>query len=107
MVADCPGCGLHFEREDGFFLGAYTINLAITMGALLLVWIVGFATTLPDVPVVALAVAAGLTGVLTPVISYPFAKTLWCAVDMIMRRSMGEQFGGDGSQPGFRSPPRR
>jgi len=26
----CPRCGFRFEREEGFFLGAYVINLAVS-----------------------------------------------------------------------------
>ena len=29
MKERCPGCGYLFEREEGFFLGAYVINLGI------------------------------------------------------------------------------
>src|SRR5207249_4425987 len=38
MVERCPGCGCHFEgrAEEGHFLGAYTLNLGITSGVLLL-----------------------------------------------------------------------
>src|SRR5206468_2765022 len=30
LAPDCPRCGYRFEREEGFFLGAYVINLAIS-----------------------------------------------------------------------------
>ena len=59
MVADCPGCGLHFEREEGFFLGAIVVNIAITELAIVLAMAIGFGVTLPDPPVVKLAIATG------------------------------------------------
>ena len=102
MATTCPKCQLLFEREEGSFLGAYMINLAIDMGAILAVFVIGFATTVPDTPAVKLAIIAGAVSVLTPIVFYPFSKTIWCAIDMIMRHTMGEQFGGEGHQPGFR-----
>ena len=101
MERSCPRCQLVFEREEGFFLGAYMINLALVMGAILAVFVVGFATTAPDTPAGKLAAVGGAVGILTPLVLYPFSKTIWCAIDTIMRRSLGEQFSGDGSQPGI------
>ena len=102
MVPECPRCGYHFEREEGFFLGAFVINFVVAEGALILLLIVGFAITLPDPPLGKL-VAVGLAlSVLVPVIGYPFSKTVWSAVDHIMRKTMGESYRG-GRQPGFKS----
>jgi uncharacterized protein (DUF983 family) len=106
MVPDCPRCALHFEREEGFFLGAYVINYAITQIGIILVLIIGLATTVPDPPVWNIILAGLAVSVFVPLIGYPFSKTLWCALDMIMGRAMGTSWssaGPDGRQPGFRS----
>ena len=29
MVPDCPHCGLHFEREPGYWVGAVAINTMV------------------------------------------------------------------------------
>ena len=29
MADRCPGCGYQFARQEGFFLGAYVVNLVI------------------------------------------------------------------------------
>lgn len=102
MVADCPRCGLHFEREEGFFLGAIVVNIAITELAIVLAMAIGFGVTLPDPPVVKLAIATGTLAFLTPFVVYPFTKTMWTAVDLMMRRSLGESYPG-ANQPGFQS----
>jgi uncharacterized protein (DUF983 family) len=103
MVSDCPKCAYHFEREEGFFLGAMVVNIAVTEALIIAVIAVGFGITLPDPPLVKLAVIAGFGGFLMPFFAYPFAKTTWSAVDMIMRNSMGESFGRTGGrQPGTR-----
>jgi hypothetical protein len=42
MYERCPACGLRFEREDGYFLGAMYIGSGLGVGALavlsFLVW---------------------------------------------------------------------
>ena len=30
MNEDCPQCGCHFEREEGFFLGSIYVNYTFT-----------------------------------------------------------------------------
>ena len=88
MRERCPRCGYLFEREEGFFLGAYVINLAITQGLLLVLAIVPLIVLLnsrPDqslVPIVAGGLAAALAG---PLAFYPFSKTIWTAIDLILR----------------------
>ena len=51
MVADCPRCGLHFEREAGYWTGALAINTILVGGAFALTFIVTLVLTVPDVPV--------------------------------------------------------
>ena len=103
MIADCPGCGYHFEREEGFFLGAYTINIVATELMVLVLIIVGFATTLPDPPLGKLIGIGLVLSVLFPIVGYPFSKTLWTAIDQVLHRTMGDSFSKSGDrQPGFR-----
>ncbi len=105
MVEECPRCQYHFEREAGFFLGAIVVNIALTEALIIGVIAIGFGVTLPDPPLVKLAVFAGLAGFFMPFLAYPFTKTTWSAVDMIMRDTMGESFGRTGGrQPGIRPP---
>jgi uncharacterized protein (DUF983 family) len=81
MKPDCPRCGLHFEREDGYFAGALAINVICTGGLLILALVVVLVFTVPDVNVVlALSVLAPIA-LFGPIVWYPFSKTLWVAVD--------------------------
>jgi uncharacterized protein (DUF983 family) len=49
MLPDCPTCGLHFEREPGFFQGAmyvsYGLGVALSFGVLFVDLIIGFNPT--------------------------------------------------------------
>ena len=83
MKERCPTCGFTFEREDGFFLGAFVVNAAVTELGILLVLVASVALTLPDPPLYLLA--AGLTAaVVVPIATYPFSKTVWSAIDLAM-----------------------
>ena len=88
MKERCPRCGYLFEREEGFFLGAYVINLAITQGLLLVLAVVPLIVLLnsrPDqslTPILVGGLSAALVG---PLVFYPFSKTIWTAIDLILR----------------------
>lgn len=84
MKKVCPGCGLRFEREQGFFVGQVGLNTIISGGALLIV--IGIATvmTQPDVPMVELMILGVATVIITALLSYPFSRTIWLALDLML-----------------------
>src|SRR5437773_531573 len=72
MAERCPGCGYRFEREEGFFLGAYVINFGLTEG-LVLLSLVGYifaVATHPGASVVPAATAAVAAAIVTPIVFY-------------------------------------
>ena len=81
----CPTCGVAFEREDGYFLGAYAFNLVIAeflgLGlALILLFMTGLRHadfTLQWIVIVALAV-------IFPVVLFPYARGAWMALDLAL-----------------------
>jgi uncharacterized protein (DUF983 family) len=81
MVDDCPTCGLHFEREDGFFAGALAINIIAVGGLFTIVFVIALVLTVPEVPVAPLLAILVPIVVLGPIVYYPFSKTVWVAVD--------------------------
>jgi uncharacterized protein (DUF983 family) len=81
MVEDCPTCGLHFEREDGYFGGALAINIIAVGGLFTVVFVVALVLTIPEVPVAPLLAILVPIVVLGPIVYYPFSKTVWVAVD--------------------------
>ncbi len=81
MVPDCPRCGLHFEREQGYFAGALAINIICIGGLFAVSFLVAMILTVPDVPVpLMLAIFVPMMA-LGPIVWYPFSKTIWVAVD--------------------------
>jgi uncharacterized protein (DUF983 family) len=81
MKPECPRCGLHFEREQGYWAGALALNILSTFGLLIIAFVIVLVFTIPDVNVVlALSVLAPIA-LFGPIVWYPFSKTLWVAVD--------------------------
>ena len=81
MVPDCPRCGLHFEREQGYWAGALAINIMATGGLFAIVFVALLIATIPNVPVGPLLAVLVPIAVLGPIVYYPFSKTVWVAVD--------------------------
>lgn len=83
----CPRCTLRLEREEGGFLGAMTVNYSATT----LAWVVFLAAwlliDLPDVNVAALTVGSMAVVAVFPLLFFPFAKTIWAAIDYLVVRS--------------------
>lgn len=85
LADSCPDCGIWYERDPGYWLGAMIINLAVTIGLFLIVF-VGLTLVLwPDVPWTALLVATMALNLVVPVLFYPISKTLFVALDLSVR----------------------
>ena len=86
MVDDCPRCGLHFEREEGYWTGAIMVNLAVTELAFLIAFIGALVVTWPDPPWVGVLIFVLAVNGVVPIAFYPFSKTLWVAGDLAFRK---------------------
>jgi uncharacterized protein (DUF983 family) len=84
----CPHCRAVFEREEGYFLGAYAINLvaAEILGLGLVLYLL-FATPLTRLSIDAKSILAGAVAVGLPILFFPFSRTLWMALDLFFDRS--------------------
>jgi len=81
MASDCPRCGLHFEREAGYWTGALAINTALVGGAFAVTFVIALVLTVPNVPVAPLLAIVVPIVLIGPLVTYPFSKTLWVAID--------------------------
>lgn len=82
----CPRCGLRFAREPGYFTGVYLVNFGVVL-AVLFVVVMGFALWLgndPNASLVPPLVIGVAVAVILPIAFYPFARTLWSALDLAM-----------------------
>lgn len=86
MADACPRCGLPLGQDEGAFLGAMALNYGVAGVLFLGILIVWTAATAPDIPVGAmLVVSLGVTAA-SILLFYPFSKTLWAAVDLLLHR---------------------
>jgi ABC-2 type transport system ATP-binding protein len=81
MRPECPTCGLKFEREPGYFLGAIYINYAATVicmlaGFFALDYFVNLSLTYQII------VWSGF-GVVFPMLFYRYSKSLWLCLDYV------------------------
>lgn len=81
IVPECPRCGLHFEREQGYWAGALAINIMATGGLFTVVFVALLIATIPKVPVAPLLIVLIPIAAFGPIVYYPFSKTVWVAVD--------------------------
>ena len=81
IVDRCPRCGLHFEREEGYWVGALAINIGVTTAVFAITFAVALAITIPNVPVWPILAVLVPLMIIVPIVYYPFSKTVWMAVD--------------------------
>jgi uncharacterized protein (DUF983 family) len=80
----CPRCGTRFEREEGYFLGAYALNLivALFLGLGFAVFVI-FGTPLRDLDLIwQELIAVGLVAAI-PILFFPYSRVIWIAMDLI------------------------
>jgi hypothetical protein len=94
MPSRCAVCGLAFERETGYFIGAIYINYGVTVGLALTGY---FALEAWLAPSAAWQVAlwSGFV-VLFPLWSFRYSKALWLAVDHLVDPGVPGPGGGPG-----------
>jgi len=85
MNARCPKCGLALDRgeSEDYWLGGYAINLIVSETIALIGTLIYIVSSWPEMPY---AVWIGVTlAALTPVLFYPFSRTVWLAWDLSFR----------------------
>lgn len=78
----CPSCGYGFVREDGYWVGAMIIAMAVTEFLFALVVVGGIVLLWPDPPWNGLLVAGLAINAIVPWVLYPFSKTFWVGLDL-------------------------
>jgi uncharacterized protein (DUF983 family) len=87
----CRTCGIRWRREEGFELGAVTVNIVLTFLVLTIGMTIGFVATAPDIPVVPMISSLIGIAVLMPIVIYPFTFTIWLAFDIAVHRPEADE----------------
>jgi uncharacterized protein (DUF983 family) len=85
MLPACPQCGLRFARLPGHWLGSWFLNICLVQVVVVAILVIGVAATYPDVPMGIIGTVTGLAAVLVPFAFFPFSRTIWTAIDLVMR----------------------
>jgi hypothetical protein len=86
MAPHCHRCYLKTDRgEHDYFLGSFTINFVVAELLIVLGGFLGIVMTWPDVPWDLLKWTLMALMIPTPMVFYPYAKTLWLAIDLTFR----------------------
>ena len=90
----CPRCKLHLHREEGdYFLGAYVIMLMSMEILFAFGFLIVLLVTWPNPPWEAIQWVGFVVLVGSVLLAYPFAKTLWLAIDLMFRPVSSTELG--------------
>jgi len=93
MRARCEQCRIRFDRgEHDFFIGAYLVNLILAELIVVAGMVAGILITWPDVPWNRLKYALLPFVIALPLVTYPFSKALWLAIDLIYQPARESDF---------------
>lgn len=86
----CPTCGVHFAREEGYFLGGYAVNLVVSefLGLGLAIWLI-FKTDIQYLDIFVQQLIAVALVVAFPVLLFPYARGVWMALDLTFHPPRG------------------
>ena len=90
----CPRCKLNTHRDEGdYFLGAYVIMLIAIELLFAFLFLIVLIITWPNPPWDAIQWVGVIVLSFGAVLAYPFAKTLFLAIDLIFRPVSSSELG--------------
>lgn len=78
----CPACRYGFVREDGYWVGAMTVLMALVIVGFAIVFVTGMVVTWPDVPWTGLGIVTVVVNGLVSFLLYSWSKTIWVGIDL-------------------------
>lgn len=111
LRARCPACGYRFQREAGFFMGAWFVNFMVieVVHFVMVMVFIGWKSQHPDAGLLIPLLAGIGAGVALPVLMYPWSQTMWASIDLVMTplelaeivdAADAVEADGDGGSPG-------
>jgi uncharacterized protein (DUF983 family) len=79
----CPSCGALYQREDGFFVGAITINV-VTTELIILVLYLACLLLLNNYQLILMILF--VVGILFPIAFYHHSWSIWLSLDHLVER---------------------
>jgi uncharacterized protein (DUF983 family) len=85
MSPSCPGCAFVFRRTPGHWLGSWFLSILLVQTVLVVTITLVVASTWPARPSALVFVLMAGLAVAVPIAFFPFSRTLWTAIDLVMR----------------------
>jgi hypothetical protein len=73
------------QRGEGAFLGSLSLNYGVTGAAFIALLVTWLVLDLPDLQFVPLLLSSIGVCLIVPLAFYPFAKTIWSAIELMLR----------------------
>ncbi len=86
MKPRCPTCGYKIARDEGFWLGGYTMNIVVgeaLLGLFLLVF-AAWVIENPGETIKPWLYAAIAIAIIPPILFFKLSRTLWMAMDLMI-----------------------
>jgi uncharacterized protein (DUF983 family) len=88
----CPSCRFSFVREEGYWLGAMIVIMALVLVSFGTWFVGGMLLTWPDVPWTALLIGGLIINGVIPFVLYGWSKAIWVGLDVTFNPARAEEF---------------
>lgn len=88
----CPNCGFSFVREEGYWVGAMTVLMALVLVGFGLWFVGGLLLTWPDVPWNWLLWGGLAINGLISLLLYGWSKAIWVGLHMVFDPAKADEF---------------
>jgi uncharacterized protein (DUF983 family) len=96
----CSHCGLKLARneEPDYWMGGYLLNFIVAELIVSAFIVAGIIIAWPDVPWRTVLYVTAAAAIIGPLLTFPFAKTVWLAIDLTFRPPEAVDFETPGSR---------
>lgn len=91
LTDTCPTCGFSFVREDGYWVGAMTVIMALILLVFGAWFVGGMLLTWPEVPWTGLLIGGIAINGLIPLVLYGWSKTIWVGLDLTFNPARADE----------------
>lgn len=92
LAEHCPTCRFSFVREEGYWVGAMTVIMAVILLVFGAWFVGGMLLTWPDVPWTGLMIGGVVLNALVPVLLYGWSKAIWVGLDLTFTPARADEF---------------
>lgn len=92
LQESCPTCRFSFVREEGYWLGAMIVIMALVLVSFGTWFVGGMLLTWPDVPWTALLIGGLVINGVIPFVLYGWSKAIWVGLDVTFNPARAEEF---------------